>query len=460
MRQPALLLLLLSLTGAAHAANDKALWKAVFQLEDPERAQSAASLLRSGGAAGYDVLSKVARAGGERAALGVAGYQLKCHMFGPMFFMAHRGGEARLPASAAKLATEMLLENKPLREKLLGSEEPFDRALALLVSAGVPGALPAALKRLHDEKEPRVLETVEAASSCARMRTGEKVDERAEQLSRRLEKTDQQPRCEEDEAGVEKLVEGLLKGTASISGWSRSGDEFTVTMNRGPDKSSNLKPPCALALYDALTKRGRYEPGLVLPIVEQRMLARSVRDAVGRRAVRDLANYPEAERNRMAAQLVVAGYEVPVKVTYKADDTFGQALELEAAARQGSKQALADIERFVFCRGTFGSEGLALLGYLKTPDAAATAYQLAERCPHAIAAGTAALVRMKDERGLQLLGKALKGLSFGQEDLYRAAIDAYTPALGQELRKLAASDEGTSAKDLLKSLKLAGVTSD
>ena len=44
MRHPALLLTLLCLAGAAHAADDEALWKAVFQLDEPESAKSAAAL--------------------------------------------------------------------------------------------------------------------------------------------------------------------------------------------------------------------------------------------------------------------------------------------------------------------------------------------------------------------------------------------------------------------------------
>jgi hypothetical protein len=72
--------------------------------------------------------------------------------------------------------------------------------------------------------------------------------------------------------------------------------------------------------------------------------------------------------------------------------TFAQEKELEAAARQGNKVALAEIERFVFCRGTFGSNGISMLGYVKTRDAADTAFELAQQCPRALGAGAAALV--------------------------------------------------------------------
>ncbi|WP_224362978.1 hypothetical protein [Hyalangium versicolor] len=460
MRQPALLFTLLCLSAAAHAADDKALWKAVFQLEDPEQQKSAATLLRSNGAAGYDVLAKVARAGGEHLALSVSAVQVGCHMFGGRISMAGRLEGSQLPLSAVKLATEMLQEDRALRESLLGSEEPFDRALALMVSSSVPGALPGALKRLENEKEARVLSVVEPASRCAAYRTGERVNEDAQRLVRRMEGATPNPRCDQAGFQADALVEGLAKGTYQISGWGRSGDDFTVTMKRGPEQSTHLAPACAIALYDALAKKGKYEPGLVVPLTQQHLLPMSTRDAAARRAVRDLPKFPEANRNRLAADLVNAGYAVPVKVTYQGGDMFAQENELEAAARQGSPQALADIDRFVFCRGTFGAHGLAMLGYVKTPDAAETAYQLAQQCPRALAAGTAALLRLKDPRGLQLLNKALEDTAFAEDDLYRAAIEAYTPALGRELHKLADSKDGFRVKEMIQVLKTAGVMRD
>lgn len=459
MLKPALLFALLALAGAAHAADNPALWKAVFQLDEPDRAKKAASLLRAKGAAGYDVLSKVARAGGERGALSVAAMELRCPMMGVLPYRPHYGRDSELPQSAAKLAMEFLLEDRALREGMLGAEEPFDRAMALIASAGVPGALPGALKRLENEKAPRVLELAEAVSRCAKYRTGEQVDAEAERLSRRLEGSEQQPRCEQAGFAADALVEGLAKGRYQVSGWSRSNDDFTVTLKRGPDDSSRLAPPCALALYDALVKRGTYLPGLVVPITQQHLLPLPTRDAAARRAVRDLLRYPEHERNRLAAELVNAGYEVPVQVAFREDDTFAQEKELEAAARQGNKVALAEIDRFVFCRGTFGSNGLAMLGYLKTREAADTAYELAQRCPRAMGAGTAALVRLKDPRAFDLLGKALEEVGFAQDDLARAAIESYTPALGNELRRLVARDI-SRAKELLRLLKLAGVMRD
>ncbi|MDY7231732.1 hypothetical protein [Hyalangium rubrum] len=456
MRQLVLLLATLALAGTAHAADDPALWKAVFQLDKPELEKKASALLRSRGAAGYDVLSKAARIGSERNALGTASLQLGCHIMGMRPYHTY-GQELGLSLRAAKLATEMLQEDRALREQMLGAEEPFDRALALLVSASVQGALPGALKRLQDEKEPRVLEVVEGASRCAQIRTGDQVDEEAQQLSRRLKGTLQQPRCEQPGFAADMFLEGMISGRYKVSGWSRSGEDFSVTLSRGSEERSSLAPPCALALYDALVRKGTYAHGLVVPMAGQRMLPLATRDAAAQRAVRDLPRYPEQNRNELAAELVNAGYYVPVKVTFKTDDTFAQDEELEAAARQGNAQALATIDRHVFCRGTFGARGLALLGYLGTKEAADTAYQLAQRCPRALSAATAALLRLGDSRGLSLLEKSLAETGFAMEDLHRAVIESYTPELGRTLRELSQRDNA-SAKELLGILRTAGVT--
>jgi hypothetical protein len=460
LKRHALLFALLAFAGAARAADSPTLWKAAFQLDDPDQAKKAASLLRANGAAGYDVLSKVARAGGERSALAVAAMELRCPLMrlSPYRHSSY-GRDSQLPQSAARLALELLLENRPLREGMLGAEEPFDRAMALIASMSVPGALPAALKRLEDEKAPRVLEVVEDVSRCAQFRTGDQVEAESERLTRRLESSSQQPRCEQAGSAADALVEGLAQGRYQVSGWSRSNDDFTVTVKRGHETESRLAPPCALSLYDALAKRGTYVPGLVVPITQQGLLPLPTRDAAARRAVRDLMRYPEQQRNVLAAELVNAGYEVAVQVTFREKDSLGGEKELEAAARQGNKAALAEIDRFVFCRGTFGSHGLAMLGYLKTPDAADTAYELAQRCPHARGAATAALLRLKDPRALELLATVLEDVGFAENDLARAARESYTPALGNELRRLAARDN-FRAKELLRILKLAGVTRD
>jgi hypothetical protein len=458
MRPLALLCATLALAGTARAADDAALWSAVFQLDEPEHEKKAASLLRSSGVAGYEVLSKAARVGGEKAALGVAAMELQCHMMTMRFHaMPMYGREAGVSRRAAKLATEFLLEDKALRERMLGSEEPFNRALALIASATVPGALPAALKRLENEKAPRVLEVVQDASFCAKIRTGAQVEKEAEQLSRRLKGTVQNPRCDQKDFTADRFVDGMLKGTYAVNGWSRSNDDFSVSLRRGAEESSQLAPPCALALYDALVRRGKYEPGLVIPITAQHVLPLMTRDAAAHRAVRDLPHYPQDQRNKLAAELVMAGYEVPVKVTFEKDG-FAQELELEAAARQGNREALANIERQVFCRGTFVSKEIPMLGYLKKPEAAETAYQLAEQCPRAMGAATAALVRMGDPRGLTLLDTALKDFA-SRDVLERAILEAYTPALGRELRRLAASDV-SEAQDMVERLRASGKMKD
>jgi hypothetical protein len=66
---------------------------------------------------------------------------------------------------------------------------------------------------------------------------------------------------------------------------------------------------------------------------------------------------------------------------------------------------------------------------------------------------------MKDPRALGLLEKALKNPGFNPEALPRAALEHYTPALGQRLRELERSGNSDAA-GLLKRLREAGVLKD
>ncbi|MGA9522753.1 MAG: hypothetical protein WBV82_14895 [Myxococcaceae bacterium] len=268
---------------------------------------------------------------------------------------------------------------------------------------------------------------------------------------------DGEVQCEGIDALAVDMVEGAAKGGTRTISWTRSDDELSLSLKRGADERT-FAPPCALALYEALAKRGEYMPELVVPLPHQYIVPLATREAAARRAIRDLDRYPESERNRVAAALVVAGYKVPVKVRFQKSDAFDQQTELEAAARQGDKAALAEIERFVLCRGTFRPNGIELLGYLNTKSAADTAYELAQKCPLTLGAATAALVRMKDPRAFKVLGKALETRS-ANDDLTRAVIESFTPALGSELRRLAAKDV-SRADDLLQRLKTAGVIKD
>ncbi|WP_147444676.1 hypothetical protein [Corallococcus sp. CA053C] len=124
--------------------------------------------------------------------------------------------------------------------------------------------------------------------------------------------------------------------------------------------------------------------------------------------------------------------------------------------RQGNPDVRAALDRLLFCRNSTGQNEMSLLGYLGTKEAAETAYAIAQRCPHAQATATAALVRLKDPRAAKFLPQALEQWGQDQEALKRALLDAYTPKLGQQLLALEAKGH-EQAGSMVKLLKAAGV---
>ena len=227
-------------------------------------------------------------------------------------------------------------------------------------------------------------------------------------------------------------------------------------MSAGPGESLEVLPGCAVALYDAVAERGRYVRELLMPVATEQWSAVGARQAAGARAVKDLERYPEDQRNSLAAKLVNAGFTVPVKVTFKTDSSFIQQEELEAAARQGSPEAKAAILQAVYCRDISGAAGVQLLGFVKAREAADTAYQLAKKCPRSRVDATAALVRLKDKRALELLGPALEGPGFGHDALREALMESLTPQVAAKLRALA-EKKVTGAEELVRVLKAAQV---
>jgi hypothetical protein len=447
----------LTLTGAACVRNDAALagpvvrprdeaplWKAAFALDREPASREAEALLLQAGPEGYTVLSRLARAGGEAEALQVIASEARC-LSRFSYSVMHRA--ERGPSwYAARLAGRMLAASPELRTRALGSEEAFDRKLALVASIQDPAALLTAVAALRTEQDLHVLSAAEGAVRCAgnqprldeAQRDALKVAGRG--LSERLTLSRPEQGCGGPEGVTEELVERVASGAWRVNGWSTSGDTFTVMMDLGRGGRMHLAPECALPLYDALARRDVYLSGLVVPLGT--LGTGTVRSEAGRRAARDLGHFPEQERNRVAAQLVNAGHAVPVRVTVS-EETLGQEEELEAAVRQQQPGAVDALERHVFCRGTFGSSGIELLGYVRTRQAADTAFQLAQRCPKALGAATAALVRLEDRRALELLALALRDSGFSGKALERAILEHYTPEVDRALQAL---EEGGSSE--------------
>jgi hypothetical protein len=448
------------LVGPARAADEAALWRAAFALDKPGKEAEAEATLLKGGAAAYDVLTKLARVSGEERALALAAGPRSCVIFA-MHRMRVMPGDSVLPRKVSELALKLLVDSPELRQRAEASEEPFDRAMALLAASGMPGALPGALERLRQEKEPWVLLWSESLMQCVTRRPGAAGKEEAlagelKALSQRTQPLRETRSCVEPSQLEEGWVEALAKGTVKAGGWSSTNETFWVNVSGGPGESLNVGPGCAVALYEAVAKRGRYVPELLVPVATEQRAAVGARGAAGARAAQDLERYPEEQRNALAAKLVNAGFSVPRKVTFKADDTFAQTEVLEAAARQGHPGAKAAILQHVHCQGTFGDSGVGLLGFVKGREAADLAFQLARKCPRARAEATAALLRLKDRRALELLGPALEDPGFGYRHIERALLESLTPQVATKLRALA-EKKSHRAEDMLRLLTAAQV---
>lgn len=459
----AVLCLAASAPSLARAADEAALWNAAFSLDDPTQARQAEATLLAGGSQALFVLLKVARSGGDSAALQVlassrcASFSLSSGRF--RHWHGDRGGRS---ADAAALAARMLAADPSLGRSLLASRSAFDRAVGIVGAAGDEARLAEALRATRDDSDPLVTEVAQEVARCgAAARSTPKgspalaaelkvVEERAQKLQAAV-------RCEEPGFLAGVYLDGILAGRFKAGGWSRSGDDFTITITREGDQRSSLAPACALAIYDAAVKKQQYFPELAVPIAECFSVPMKVRDAAAQRAVRDLERFEAKSRNNWAARLVVAGYRVPVRVAFRADDTFMQEKELEAAILQGDPKALAALETKMFCPAEIVDSKTHLLGLLSSPETADRAAQIAERCPKSRCEATAALVRLGDPRAVPLLGRVFGelGACFG-DGLEQAIHLRPSTALIEELRRLAEKDV-REAKEILGHLERDGL---
>ncbi|RKG70415.1 hypothetical protein D7V80_05170 [Corallococcus sp. CA054B] len=454
------LLAALVLAGAAPVPDEAALWKAIFSLEQPvpaTRASAEAALL-SGGATAYGVLSKVARVGGMAQALAATGPVTSCGLIAEQRFLGKRSEHGSLSARAADLLGRMLAEDAALRQRAQRSEDPFDRALALAASARAPATQPEALAAMRLEPVPKLRLWATSFAECFTRQAEKREDGSAEALgaaaSELAELADavREPlRCVEPAELEPVLVDELIKGLATSAGWAGSLEAMTVYVRRENGERVELSPACAMAAYEAAAAKGTYDDGLLKPLATDLQGDWKLRQVAGQRLARDLGHLKEAQRNRLAAELVNAGHDVPWKVTFDRRRLAWSRVELEAAVRQGNPEARATINKLLQCRHDTDQRDVALLGYLRTKAAADKAYELARQCPEGKAAAVAALIRMKDPRALGLLPQAMEDWGFDQEALKRALLEGYTPKLGELLKALAAkgSPQAQSAVQLL-----------
>ncbi|WP_223645655.1 hypothetical protein [Corallococcus sp. EGB] len=459
------LLAALMLAGAAPAPDEAAMWKAIFSLEQPVpavRASSEATLLK-GGATAYGVLAKVARVGGMEQALEAMGHPSSCSFTVQQRFREMQPNRASLSSRAAELLGRMLAEDATLRQKAQRSEDPFDRGLALAASARTPATQVDALMAMRMEPDPKLRLWATSFAECFTRLAAKRDDGSEEALSaasRELEELADAVRaplrCVEPEELEPVLVEELVKGLATPSGWSGTDDSMRFYVRRENGERVELSAACAVAAYDAAAAKGTYEEGLIMSIATMMQGDWKLRQAAGQRLARDLEHVPEQKRNRTAAELVIAGHEVKKKVTFDASRLDWNQVELEAAVRQGNPEARAAIQRLILCRNGVDQRDLSLLGYAGTKAAADKAYELAQKCPQGKASAVAALVRLKDPRAVTLLSQAMADWGFDQEPLKRAILESYTPKLGEQLKAMDARGS-PQVRSMLQFLRAAGV---
>ncbi|WP_120554148.1 hypothetical protein [Corallococcus aberystwythensis] len=455
----------LMLAGAAPVPDEAAMWKAVFSLERPvpaTRTRSESELLK-GGATAYGVLVKVARVGGMEQALAAAGPTSSCSITAAARFTAQRPDRSTLPTKAVDLAARMLMEDAALRQRAQRSEEPFERGLALAAASRVPATQVEALTAMRLEPDPKLRLWATAFAECFTRQAEKRNDGSEEALSgaaRELAELADEVRaplrCVEPGELEPVLVDELARGLAESAGYSSSNDVMTLTVRRENGERVELSPACALAAYDAAAAKGGYDEGLLKPLATAMHGDLKLRKAAGQRLARDLDHVQENRRNYLAAELVLAGHEVPRKVTFDATRLSSSSIELEASVRQGNPEAKAVIQKLILCSSDVDQRELALLGYVGTKAAADRAYELARQCPSGKAAAVAALVRMKDPRALKLLPQAMEDWGFNQEALKRALLEAYTPKLGEQLLALEAKGNN-QARSAVQYLKAANV---
>jgi hypothetical protein len=398
-----------------------------------------------------EVLFKVARAGGDAAALAAAAKGSPClemHLQAASDPFMHWG----LPSpaeEAAQLLVELLAADEKARKVFRSSPNPMRRAFALVAEVGAPKALLADLQVLMDEKDPRVLSFASALAECERT-PGEPLTEVGSALAQRF--AHKLADCHGPGPEADELRDQIASGDLKPGGWSR-GAAFQLTFASTDGKqAAEVSPRCALVVYDALAARGRYASHLLGPLLTDAPATLPERKGAAERAARDLARFPEEEQNELSASLVNAGFPSPRAVKIS-DHPAPQ--ELEAAVRNGHPDATKVIWREYLCHdAVFANERVALLGFVKTREAIEAAAAVAQNCPEAISGGTVALLRAHDPRAIPLLEKALEG-SRVHVDVEAAVLESWSPALADELKRIANSRSQASdtAQSLLDSKK-------
>lgn len=444
-----------------------ALWNAALSLDSAEGRAQSGPLLEAAGRDGLAVLLRVAHIGGEQRAVANAMRSAGCSGAMVLHGVAgRRAGESALAEQAAFFASRLLQSHSDLLQAAVSSRDPFDRAMAVASTVSDAKRLLEVLGTLQNDPERVVAETAVTALRCpaiiaqrVHVTTDSALGSVEVKFADRVLEHQKASRCT-DPATAPALAAGLIDGSLLARDTVISNNVLTLQLRRHGTELVSVSPGCAIALYDLLARRARYEVDLLTLFLSERAVPKTVRDQAAERLQRDLRHYPEDARNWTAARLTNAGYAAPIDVAIDGPRRGTQEDVLQAAARQGSSEAVREILKHNFCRTGVDLRVVALLGFVGTKDAADLAARHAERCPESIEAATAALVRLGDPRGLPLLKLAMERPGVARVDLESALFERFSPRLEAELQRIAENEQGSlsdRARTLLRQLERDGI---
>jgi hypothetical protein len=433
---------------AAAAAGTDPVWEAVFDLSNLARVETAEQTLREAGEPGIRTLIRAARLGRERIVLDRAADAAGCKSVLTMHSSMWKAQEAQFMGSAhgpaAELAVRLLPEHPKLQAELLASQVLFERRLALLSLYSSPDRLAEAIEQLAEKSSPGMLHTTGLLQWCLRNPKEGFSDIQRERALAALERLEDaslilvpDADCEAAAFADGELVSGLLSGQVQNHSSVIRDGVWRHRLRAASGDTYGMSSACVVATYDAARKKG--EPlsmlaNLLITIAEDLTAAPALRKRATEMLIPDLTHFSAFQNQSMAARLVNAGFQVPIRIAYEDATRLPDALLTEAAIRQGSDLAREAVVGSLVCPGVFGDK-VALLGFSTDALAAQRAVEIATHCPRARPAATAALIRSGDSRASAILFVLLisPGFLAGSSENLAAALNEHGT---QQMRKL------------------------
>lgn len=446
-------LLLVGLVGALCAqARAADLWSAVLDLNRLGRQEQAADALRRAGRDGLQTLLRAARLGEPRRMLDRAAHAVGCisppNMYVPMWRSQDAMGHGAASGPAVELAARMLAEQPDWAAELLASGQGFERQLGLIALCAHPQRLLGRLQELSaaDAPDPVLMHPamlIHWHYRKADEQPGAAIAAAAEALQQASTRVIDAQRCQAPGFADSELVAGLAAGRIAFHSGSHwpGGVRFRLLSDDG--RALGLTPACTIAAYRALRQRhgpDRSLADLLVMIAADFSLPPAVRAEAAAALAGDLEHFSDLTARRMAAELVNAGFEVPLELAYDDAGRLPSPELHEAAIRQGNSFARDRVLATVVCPG-WSRRQVALLGFAAAPGVADQAAAMARHCPGARAAAVAALIRLGDRRARGLLFSLLvshRHLGLGDDPLLSALVDSGDGALLALIDEMAA----------------------